>query len=75
MPSNKEVFSFAWFMTRRGKEILNMHFFRDNEATIILKSSNYKAMYGGFFEIEALLSLKNAWSRLIFFSDNKSTTS
>ena len=30
-------------------------------------------MYGFFFQIEALLSLKNAWLPPIFFLDTKST--
>ena len=30
-------------------------------------------MYGVFFQIEALLSLKNAWLPPIFFMDNKIT--
>ena len=30
-------------------------------------------MYGIFFQIEALLSLKNAWLPQIFFLDTKST--
>ena len=39
-----------------------------------LKNVKYKAMYGVFFfQIEALLSLKNAWLSLIFFLDTKST--
>ena len=30
-------------------------------------------MYGDFFQIEALLSLKNAWLSPIFFLDTKTT--
>ena len=54
-----------------------MHFFRDNSATITLSYSKaavkYKAMYGILLQIEALLSLKNAWLPQIFFLDAKNT--
>ena len=33
----------------------------------------YKAMYGVLLQIEALLSLKNAWLPQLFFLDAKST--
>ena len=74
-------------MTMRGKQILgraieiqkenwgNQAFFRDNKARIILKDClvKYKAMDGVFLQIEALLSLKNAWLTQIFFLDTKGT--
>ena len=49
--------------------------FRDDEATILLKKKTvkYRAMYGIFFQIEALLSQKNAWLPHIFFLGTKST--
>ena len=72
-------------MTMREKQILlraveiqkenwgNHAFFRDNEATIILKSSKIQGnVWRFFFQIEAL-SLKNAWLPQIFFLDTKST--
>ena len=37
------------------------------------KAVTYKARCGVFFQIEALLSLKNAWLPPIFFLDTKST--
>ena len=42
---------------------------------IVLASINlkYKAIYGIFFQIEALLSLKNAWLPPIFILDTKNT--
>ena len=73
-------------MTMQGKQILTRaieiqkkklgvitFFFRDNEATIILKNSKIQSNVWGFFQIEALFSLKNAWLPLIFFLDTKST--
>ena len=78
-------------MTMRGKQNLssaieiqkenwgNRAFFRDSEATIILKKKTvkYKLLYGVFFffffQIEALLSLKNAWLPPIFFLGTKSS--
>ena len=51
-----------------------MHFFSDNEATIILKNTKIQSNVWLFFsQIEAFLSLKNAWLPQIFFSDTKST--
>ena len=52
------------------KEIGGTHaFFRDNQATIIQKSSKIQGNVWHFcFHIEALLSLKQAWLPLIFFS-------
>ena len=67
-------------MSMRGKQILaraieilkeiggNHAFFRDNEATVILKNSKIQSNIWHFFQIEALVSLKNAWLRQIFFS-------
>ena len=46
----------------RRKQILA----RANE----IQTVKYKAMYGVFFQIEALLPLKNAWFLLILFLDN-----
>ena len=38
---------------------------------IEIQTVKYKAMYGVFFQIEALLPLKNAWFLLILFLDYK----
>ena len=51
----------------------NHAFFRGNSAKIAHQSVKNKAMYGIFFHIEALLSLKNAWLSPIFFLDAKGT--
>ena len=75
-----------WFMTMREKQILvraieiqkengGKHtFFKDKRAKIILKSSKIQSnVWRFFFQIEALVSLKNAWLPPIFFLDTKST--
>ena len=53
-------------------------FFGDNEATITknnskIQSNVWRFLFFIFFQIEALLSLKNAWFTQIFFLDTKST--
>ena len=49
--------------------------FRDKYEQLFEKAAKYKEMYYVFFQIEALLSLKNTWLWLppIFFLDTKST--
>ena len=45
-----------------------------NKQQYFIKEVKYQKMYGVFFfEIEALLSLKNTWLPAIFFLDTKST--
>ena len=62
---------------QKPKLRLTMHFFEIiKQQFIILKNSKiHLAMDGvlSFFQIEALLSLKNAWLPQIFFLDIKST--
>ena len=54
-------------MTMREKQILA------SKKKIILNSSEIQSNVWRFFQIEALLSLKNAWLPPIFFLDTKST--
>ena len=49
-----------------------MHFWEIIKQQLFWKAVKYKAMYGIFSKIEALLSLKNAWLPQIFFLDTKS---
>ena len=49
------------------------HFLEIIKQQLFQKTVKYKAMYGIFSQIEALLSLKNAWLPLIFSLDTKST--
>ena len=79
VPTNNESI-FVLLMTFRGKQILakkiggNHAFFRDNKATIILNNSKIQSnVLRFFFQIEALLFLKNARLPQIFFLDTKST--
>ena len=51
----------------------NHAFFKDNSLIIFVKYFKYKAMYGVLSQIEAQLSLKNAWLPPIFFLDAKNT--
>ena len=41
---------------------------------LFYKAVKYKVMYGLFLQIEALLSLKNAWLLQMFFLNTKSTS-
>ena len=73
----------------RGKQILARAFEIQNEnwgittrfflniikqQSVFQKNSKYKGKYGVFFfQIEALLTLQNAWLQQIFFLETKST--
>ena len=85
MPTNKEVFCVVYdyagktdlskgYRNPKRKLGVTTHFSEIIKATIILKRIvKNKAMYGVFFQIEALLSMKNAWLPQNFFLDTKST--
>ena len=85
VPTNKEVF-FGWLIDCVGKADLSKgylnakrklgvttHFLEIINQQLFKKTVKYKAMYGVFFQIEALLSVKNAWLPQLFFLDTKST--
>ena len=50
-----------------------MHFQRQLRNNYSKKAVKYKAVFGVFLQIEALLSLKNAWLPQIFVWGTKST--
>ena len=50
-----------------------MHFSKIIHEQYLYKALNYKAMYGVLSQIEAQLSLRNAWLPPVFFLDTKST--
>ena len=56
-----------------GKLRVTGHLLEIIKQQLLKKAVKYKAMYGLFFQIEALLSLKNTWLPQIFFLDTKST--
>ena len=61
------------FLKSKKKIGGNHAFFKDNSRTIFVKSFKIKAMYGVLSQIEAQLSLKNAWLPPIFFLDTNNT--
>ena len=68
----KAELSTAYWNPKR-KLVVAMHFFGDNEATIILKNSQIQSNIWHCFQLEALLSLKNAWLPQILFFDTRNT--
>ena len=49
-----------------------MHFLEISKQQLFEKAVKYKAMYGVFFQIDALFSPRNAWLPPFFFLDSKS---
>ena len=58
---------------QKRKLRLTTHFLEIIKQQLFKKLVKYKAMYGAFFQIETLLSLKNAWLPPLFFLDTKIT--
>ena len=84
VPTNTEVFCVVYdyvgkadfskgYWNPKRKLGVTTHLSEIIKQQLFKKVVNYKAVYGIFYHIEALLSLKNEWLPPIFFLDIKRT--